>query len=212
MVSEKPVPPLDEAEVRACLAGFVGSITQVPPVYSAIKVGGRKLYERARRQEEVEAAGKTGPHPSARASRLRAGDDQRRGRLLRRDLYSQPGARHWARHRLRCSSLGPAPHPCGQLRSHACVPLSALPNWGSQMIIPLAELLPEVPRLDLAEATAERVRHGNAFPFAADPGLFRLFEGDRLIAIAEGGRQRDPAGSGAGSGQLSRRTAGCGQA
>lgn len=41
--------------LRAALAPFVGDIEQVPPAYSAVKVGGRKLYEAARRGQEVEA-------------------------------------------------------------------------------------------------------------------------------------------------------------
>ncbi|HEX5165589.1 MAG TPA: tRNA pseudouridine(55) synthase TruB [Thermomicrobiales bacterium] len=41
-------------EVTTTVARFVGEIEQVPPAYSAIKVGGRKLYELARAGEDVE--------------------------------------------------------------------------------------------------------------------------------------------------------------
>jgi tRNA pseudouridine55 synthase len=43
-----------ESEIEAALAGFRGEIDQVPPMYSAKKQQGRKLYELARRGEEVE--------------------------------------------------------------------------------------------------------------------------------------------------------------
>jgi tRNA pseudouridine55 synthase len=43
-------------EVRAAAAGFVGDIEQVPPMVSAIKVGGRRLHELAREGVEVERA------------------------------------------------------------------------------------------------------------------------------------------------------------
>jgi len=39
---------LPRAEIETALASFVGSIQQVPPMYSAIKVDGKKLYELAR--------------------------------------------------------------------------------------------------------------------------------------------------------------------
>ncbi len=42
------------AQVEAVLARFQGPIQQVPPMYSAIKKDGRKLYELARRGQEVE--------------------------------------------------------------------------------------------------------------------------------------------------------------
>ena len=46
--------PLDEKLVDEAIASLTGPITQVPPMYSAIKVNGRKLYEYARAGQEVE--------------------------------------------------------------------------------------------------------------------------------------------------------------
>ncbi len=43
-----------EAEFEEALKSFVGEIEQVPPAHSAVKVGGRKAYEMARKGEEVE--------------------------------------------------------------------------------------------------------------------------------------------------------------
>jgi len=53
-LEEKPVPPLDEALIEAALQPFRGEIEQMPPMYSALKHQGRKLYELARKGVEVE--------------------------------------------------------------------------------------------------------------------------------------------------------------
>lgn len=45
---------VDEQKVIECAKGFVGKQLQKPPVYSAIKVNGKKLYEYARKNEKVE--------------------------------------------------------------------------------------------------------------------------------------------------------------
>ncbi|MGT2715309.1 tRNA pseudouridine(55) synthase TruB [Streptococcus respiraculi] len=45
---------LTEEEIDQAMQGFVGTITQIPPMYSAVKVNGRKLYEYARAGETVE--------------------------------------------------------------------------------------------------------------------------------------------------------------
>ena len=50
------VHPASARDVEAALAGLRGEIEQVPPMYSAKKVQGRKLYELARRGLEVERA------------------------------------------------------------------------------------------------------------------------------------------------------------
>lgn len=45
---------VSESEVRACIEGFIGEQDQLPPMYSAIKKNGRKLYELAREGKTVE--------------------------------------------------------------------------------------------------------------------------------------------------------------
>lgn len=47
---------LDAEAIRAVLPRFTGAIQQIPPMYSAVKVNGKKLYELARRGQEVERA------------------------------------------------------------------------------------------------------------------------------------------------------------
>lgn len=45
---------LDEQEIKTAMNSFRGEIEQIPPMYSAKKVAGEKLYERARRGETIE--------------------------------------------------------------------------------------------------------------------------------------------------------------
>ncbi|WEV44685.1 tRNA pseudouridine(55) synthase TruB [Streptococcaceae bacterium ESL0687] len=46
--------PLDEAIIDQTMEEFLGQIEQIPPMYSAVKVNGRRLYEYARAGQEVE--------------------------------------------------------------------------------------------------------------------------------------------------------------
>jgi tRNA pseudouridine55 synthase len=56
IVEEAGVPGLDEAAWQAILDEFLGATEQVPPMYSALKQGGKRLYELARKGETVERA------------------------------------------------------------------------------------------------------------------------------------------------------------
>src|SRR5438552_1346667 len=47
VLAEKPVPPLDRARLEAALETFRGTFLQVPPMFSAVKVSGKRLYEHA---------------------------------------------------------------------------------------------------------------------------------------------------------------------
>lgn len=59
VVARGEVPELDEAIRSRVAARFTGRIGQVPPSYSAVKVGGRRAYDLARRGEAVELAPRT---------------------------------------------------------------------------------------------------------------------------------------------------------
>src|SRR4051812_13248460 len=52
---ESPLVP-GEAEIRVALAGQVGTIAQIPPQYSALKVEGKRAYDLARAGQAVELA------------------------------------------------------------------------------------------------------------------------------------------------------------
>ena len=54
MMETRPVPSLTEAELHAAIQGFLGDQYQMPPMHSAIKIGGVPLYKKARQGEEVE--------------------------------------------------------------------------------------------------------------------------------------------------------------
>jgi len=56
---ERAVPDDLDARLRGALAAFVGPIAQIPPMYSAVKSGGTRLYELARAGKTVERQPRT---------------------------------------------------------------------------------------------------------------------------------------------------------
>ena len=54
ILEKKPVPPDAWERLNDLLPQFTGEIEQVPPMYSAVKINGKKLYELARKGVEVE--------------------------------------------------------------------------------------------------------------------------------------------------------------
>lgn len=54
IIAEAPVPELTRETIDAVLASFVGTQEQIPPMYSAKKVNGQRLYKLARKNKTVE--------------------------------------------------------------------------------------------------------------------------------------------------------------
>ena len=105
VVEERPV-EADRAALEGALAAFRGEITQIPPMYSALKRDGKKLYELARAGKEVERA----PRPVTIHALAVAELLYPAGALLQGDLCAHPLPRHRGRPGLRRVHVRPAPH------------------------------------------------------------------------------------------------------
>ncbi|MBX9852214.1 MAG: tRNA pseudouridine(55) synthase TruB [Cytophagaceae bacterium] len=58
IINEKDITKISEEDIKATVSKFIGKIMQVPPVYSAVKLGGKRMYKRARRGEDIKLEAK----------------------------------------------------------------------------------------------------------------------------------------------------------
>lgn len=150
-----------------------GEQMQRPPAYSAVKVGGERLYAKARRGEAVEGE----PRPVT---------------VYRAELLSHEGDR--AEFEIECSAgtyvrslvadLGDA--YCEELRRTAIGPFE-LARADPETVVPIAAALAFLPERRLEAAEAEQVAHGVSVA-AAEGGLegpVRLTHNGELLAVAE---------------------------
>ncbi len=167
-----PVPALSQGEIERLLDRFRGTLIQVPPAYSAVKVGGQALYRRARRGERVE--------PPARTVEVRRLDliavdlpeievevECSAGtyiRSLARDLGRAAGcgAVLWELERVRSGpfSLGDA------------VPLDEVEELGTaawERVLPPERMVEGLPRVEIGPDEAARLAHGTAVEWAGPP-------------------------------------------
>lgn len=167
---------LTEERLQAVLPGFVGEIEQVPPMTSAVKIAGVRLYERARRGEEIAVAPRRVRIHQLRLLRFTAGAHPRA--LL--DVECGKGTYVRALARDLGSALGVGAHASFMLRrrvgrfgleeSHTLEELFAL---NGQNRLPTAlhsmdEALADLPAVDLLPAQRAAVLDGIALP------LFRI--------------------------------------
>jgi tRNA pseudouridine55 synthase len=192
-VLERRPMPVTLDEVTRAAARFVGDLQQVPPMVSALKVGGRRLHELARAGEEVERA----PRPV---------------RVDRFDVESlEPGPYPQATVLVECSSgtyvrslaldLGRAlggPAHLVALRRLRVGPftladaheLAAIERDPAAAVLSPAEAMRGLTPLAVDEETSRAVAHGSVFPDsalgAAGPGPFAVLAPDGgLLAVYE---------------------------
>jgi tRNA pseudouridine55 synthase len=54
VMAQHPVPELSREQIEQAVRRYVGEIMQTPPMFSALKRGGRRLYELARQGEQID--------------------------------------------------------------------------------------------------------------------------------------------------------------
>ncbi len=197
VLRQAPVPPLTRAVLEDALAAFRGPLLQVPPMYSAVKIDGKRLYELARAGEEVErqprpvtvhALDLLDFTPDSLTVQVRCSKG-----FFVRTLAFDLGRR-----------LGCGAHLAALRRTHSgsfslaqALPLQTLLErvaaqaWGeiSSRLVSPNDALAEMPPLSLPGPLAAKVRHGVAMDPPADTpvGRIRVLDGGsgELLAIAE---------------------------
>ena len=185
--SRNPVPDFSPREVERTLHGFTGEIEQMPPMFSAVRVGGERLYERARRGETVERKPRAVSIHCLELMEL-SGPDLVVQVQCSAGTYVRVLA-HEIGKKLGCGAcLGELCRlRSGDFRLSDAVridELSAPPATGFRG---MDALLPTFPRIDLQADSARRARHGNPVRVPGTAGYCRLFQDNSLIAIARQG-------------------------
>jgi tRNA pseudouridine55 synthase len=176
VVATSDVQPTPEL-VEAVLARFTGAIEQVPPAYSALKIGGKAAYARARAGEEVAIAPRNVTiHDLALMSSK--DNEATLSATVSKGTYIRSLARDIAH------ALGSVGHVSYFRRTRAgpfaleqAVSLDFLKETAkaralTRMVLPLEAALDDIPALPVTPDQARLLRHGQMlFGFPAKPGL-----------------------------------------
>ena len=192
VIREAAPPPLDAVDWAALCARFSGVQRQVPPVYSALKVGGERAYALARRGEL--------PQLEARAVVIHE---------LRFLGLEGDGARFFVRcskgtyiRSLLCdmaAALGSAGHTRALRRVEvaglrAMTPLATLRGWQEAgdvaalqaVLLPLDCCVAHLPRVVVPPEKLRFIRNGNDIACDAPRGEVALYDGAQFFGVGEG--------------------------
>jgi tRNA pseudouridine55 synthase len=191
-----PMGALTGDELAAILPRFLGTIEQIPPMVSAIKVDGRRLHERARQGEVIERAPRTVRIDRIEIENFTAGDYPRAGLLVEcgsgtyiRSLAADLGeALGGCAHLAWLRRLRVGPFPIEEART-----IDEIAETPEEVLLPMVEAVRHLARVDVDGDTARGVSHGAVFPVTAlggdDPGPLAVVGPDgRLLALYEKGR------------------------
>jgi tRNA pseudouridine55 synthase len=192
VIDQRPM-PLTRDEVVAAMGRFVGEFEQLPPMVSAVKMGGRRLHELTRAGKEVERVPRRvrvdrfdveafvpGPYPEATVL-VECGSGTY-VRSLAADLGADLGG---CAHLASLRRLQVGSFTLGDAR-----PLDAIAADPDGALLSLTAALRDLERVDVDDEQARAVAHGMPFPAGGlavhGPGPFAVVAaGDELVAVYE---------------------------
>ena len=182
-VSDFAVPPTRE-QIDVALALFVGNIEQVPPAFSALKLGGRRAHDLARKGEDVQLAARTVRVDAIRVTAyewpiLVVEIDCGKGTYIRsiaRDLGGKLGCGGMVE-TLRRTRVGPFTAGQG-------VGLDIDP--ATLKLLPMATALAGMPQLQFTVDEVKRFRTGQSIAFLASGGRQPPVDGQGAILDERG--------------------------
>lgn len=183
---------VSEQAFCAVLSRFRGEITQVPPMYSAIKINGQKLYQIARAGKEVARPSRTVTVFELECLEFSADRAKLRVRCSKgtyiRTLCKDIGAA------LGCGGCMESLRrtAAGSYTLHDAVPLAALleSDAPESYLRPVDSLFARFPTAVLTQNQQVRCRNGNAFSVSLPDGQYRAYGNDGeflMLARVENG-------------------------
>jgi tRNA pseudouridine55 synthase len=179
------------AEVEAVLPRFTGDIEQVPPAYSAIKIGGKPAYTRARAGEQLELKPRTITTHQLTVGHA-ASDEVTLSATVSKGTYIRSLARDIAHavgtvgHVTYLRRTRAGPFSIGSAISLDFLEEAAKARQLTRTVLPLTAALDDIPALPVTPDQARLLRHGQMlFGFPAKPGLQLAVEDQRPIALVE---------------------------
>lgn len=191
-----PMPVISKELLESALAKFRGTFVQMPPMFSAVKVAGKRLYEHARAGEEIEREPRSVTVHELVLRDFSATDVTisvrcSKGfyvRTLAFDLGRVLGCGAHLK-ALRRTASGPftlATAITLEKLGEAARVREQLVSLLETRLVSLADALSELPALTVSEADAKRVLHGLPIEVRAPAGRVRvLSSAHRLLAVAE---------------------------
>lgn len=178
-------------EILNCLPEFMGTISQTPPIYSALKIDGERAYKRARAGEKIEMT----PRP-VEIHDLKFLEQPTIGEVTLsvtcgKGTYVRALARDISR---KCNSLGYISMlrrtRVGKFNETHAILLDKLPQFMHNPALfkawmPIELALDDIPAIDMDSTQALQLRQGKAISTLCAPGRYMALHQGHIVALVE---------------------------
>ena len=173
---------IDEKIVKQVLKGFEGVQKQIPPQYSAIKVNGKKLYEYARKGQEVEI-----PAREIEIYAIRLLEIKQEEKQMMFEVSCSKGTYI----RVLCEDIAEKLGTCGYMKNLQRIAVdkflienaTELEKLSENHVISVEDLYNDYPQIDLNKRKLELFLNGVMLTNQVKNGIYRIYHEQEFIGL-----------------------------
>ena len=179
IVLEKPIPILSEEKIKEVLSSFLGKSNQIPPMYSAIKINGKKLYELAREGKEIEREAREIEIYAIELIKIKEEDN------IVKEIEFKVNCSKGTYIRVLCEDIAKKLGTCGYMSELRRTRVGNFTLKDTNKLLTIEEVMKDKDTYSLKENELKKLLNGVKIQTVLKDGLVRIYNNHDFIGIGE---------------------------
>ena len=178
IIEEKEVKKLNEEKIISVLNSFLGKTEQLPPMYSAIKINGKKLYDYARNGEEEKVKELIKPR-EIEITEIVLLEFKKEENIIKYRVVCSKGTYI----RVLCEDIAIKLGTCGYMKSLLRTRVGKFKIEDQEKVIDIEDILEN--RIDIKNSDLSKLLNGVKLEVKESNGLYNIYCENKYIGIGE---------------------------
>ena len=178
IIEEKEVKKLNEEKIISVLNSFLGKTEQLPPMYSAIKINGKKLYDYARNGEEEKVKELIKPR-EIEITEIVLLEFNKEENIIKYRVVCSKGTYI----RVLCEDIAIKLGTCGYMKSLLRTRVGKFKIEDQEKVIDIEDILEN--RIDIKNSDLSKLLNGVKLEVKESNGLYNIYCENKYIGIGE---------------------------
>ena len=180
IIQEKSLRKIKKEEIEKALESFLGENHQIPPMYSAIKINGKKLYELAREGKEIKRQARKIEIYDIKLLDIE-NDESENTKIIKYKVQCSKGTYI----RVLCEDIAERLGICGYMKDLRRTKVGNFTLQDKDKILSIEEVLKEFPNYDLKEGEYKKIINGVGINVKLTDGLIKIYNKNNFLGVGE---------------------------
>ena len=180
VIEKKELKKFKKEDIESVLNSFIGKSSQIPPMYSAIKLNGKKLYELAREGKTIQRQPRTINIYDIELLNIE-NDETGNTKTIKYKVKCSKGTYI----RVLCEDIAKKLGTCGYMKNLRRTKVGNFTLQDKDKILSIEDVLKELPNYYLKEGEYKKIINGIGINVKYSDGIIKIYNGEEFLGIGE---------------------------